>query len=40
MPKTKLFGSKPGAEASATMSPFVTSITAAAALSPAMRRMA
>ena len=40
MPKTKLLGSNPGAEASATMSPFVTSITTAAALCPAMRRMA
>ena len=32
MPKTKLLGSKPGAEARATMSPLATSITAAAAL--------
>ena len=40
MPKTKLLASNPGAEASARMSPFVTSTTAAAALSPAMRRMA
>ena len=40
MPKTKLLASNPGAEAMARMSPFVTSMTAAAALSPAMRCMA
>ena len=40
MPKTKLLGSKPGAEARATMSPLVTSITAAAALCPAIRCIA
>ena len=40
MPKTKLFGSKPGAEAIATMSPLAMSITTAEALCPAIRRIA
>ena len=40
MPKTKLLGSNPGAEAIATMSPFVMSITTAEALCPAIRRIA
>ena len=40
IPNTKLFGSKPGAEAMATMSPLPTSMTTAEALSPAIRRIA